>query len=181
MRAEHCGGRRCGLSAQARAGFPAGLLQHRTVAAPAGVTARDSALAGAPAQPGAYAGICIRLRRLLSNADVGTKRLSRLTVVASYTRCVAAAVPVSGLVVTKLDGTARGGIVVAIHAYQFEQPARFSRCQPAIHLAAKAAKGGVVFAVAQRQDRKRQVLQRGTAGAGHGGSSSLAARCAGRD
>ena len=27
----------------------------------------------------------------------------------------AAAVPVSGLVVTKLDGTARGGIVVAVH------------------------------------------------------------------
>src|SRR5205085_5156542 len=83
MRAEHCGGRRCGPSAQARAGFPAGLLQHRTVAAPAGVTARDSALAGAPAQPGAYAGICIRLRRLLSKADLGTKRLRRLTVAAS--------------------------------------------------------------------------------------------------
>jgi fused signal recognition particle receptor len=27
----------------------------------------------------------------------------------------AAAVPVSGLVVTKLDGTARGGVVVAVH------------------------------------------------------------------
>jgi fused signal recognition particle receptor len=27
----------------------------------------------------------------------------------------AAAVPVTGLVVTKLDGTARGGIVVAVH------------------------------------------------------------------
>jgi fused signal recognition particle receptor len=30
-------------------------------------------------------------------------------------RTFAAAVPVTGLVVTKVDGTARGGIVVAVH------------------------------------------------------------------
>jgi fused signal recognition particle receptor len=30
-------------------------------------------------------------------------------------KTVAAAVPISGLVVTKVDGTARGGIVVAVH------------------------------------------------------------------
>ena len=57
---------------------------------------------------------------------------------------------------------AHGGIVVvAVHAHDVEQAAGRSFCQPAIHPAAKAAEGGVVFHVAQRQHGIAQALERG--------------------
>ena len=47
-------------------------------------------------------------RNMPSHVDVGAGAVD-------VARLFSAAVPLTGLVITKLDGTARGGIVVAVH------------------------------------------------------------------